>query len=207
MKPEIDEAASEQPKNPGDGEAENPKSKIQNPKSADRILEERAQFLAKKDEGDLMEGEAISAMVFPLGEERYGIEIDLVQEIQPFQNQFWSRVPSTPEFIVGAVNIRGRIYSVMDVGRFLGLPNRPVPENAHVILVKGGINDEMELCILADDVPQVTRVPLTEVRTNETAASTQEKEYIRGITGDMLIMLNLEKLLSDPKIIIHEEVL
>ncbi len=207
MKPEMDEAASEQSETLSDADEENLKSEIRNPKSADRILEERAQALAKKDEGDLMEGEVLSAMAFPLGDEQYGIEINLVQEIQPFQNQFWSRVPSTPEFIVGAVNIRGRIYSVMDVGRFLGLPNRPVSENAHVILVKGGINDKMELCILADDVPQVTRIPLTEVRTNETAASTQEKEYIRGITSDMLIMLNLEKLLLDPKIIIHEEVL
>lgn len=44
---------------------------------------------------------------------------------------------NTPYFIAGAVNIRGRIYSVMHVGHFLGITTPPISENAHVPLVRG----------------------------------------------------------------------
>ena len=119
----------------------------------------------------------------------------------------WSRVPSTPDFIVGAVNIRGRIYSVMDVARFLGLPSRPVTENTHVLLVQGGdgeTDDEMELCILADDLPKVANIPVTEMQPRQTV-SDQTQEYVRGVTADMLVILDLGRLLRDPGIVVNEK--
>ena len=63
----------------------------------------------------------------------------------------------------------GRSYSVMDIAGFLGLPSRPVSQDPHVLLVRGGnrkAEDEMVLGILAGDVPQVVRVPLARVRTS-----------------------------------------
>jgi len=182
---------------------------IRNPKSETEILEQRARVLARPPTEEAAEGEILHLVTFPLGKERCGVEVTLVQEVQRLEPQTWSLVPCTPGFIVGAVNIRGRIYSVMDAGRFLGLPSRPPSETAHVLLVQDGSQGEeggMELGILADDVPQVAIVPLAEVHQSSATISPQALEYVRGVTDDMLIILDLERLLSDPRIIVREEI-
>jgi len=178
---------------------------IRNPQSE---LERRARALARLPTEVEAKSETLHLVTFSLGEERYGVEITLVEGIQPLQSQTWAHVPCTPGFIVGAVNIRGRIYSVMDVGRFLGLPPRPLSETAHVLLVRNGsqgATGEMELGILADDLPQVANIPLTEVQPPSATISNQAQKYVQGVTADMLIILHLERLLSDPAIIVDEE--
>jgi purine-binding chemotaxis protein CheW len=179
------------------------------------ILEERARALARLPAED--EGEALHLVAFSVGKERYGVEITLVQEIQPLESQTWSPVPCTPDFVVGAVNIRGHVYAMMDIGRFLGLPSRPLPKTAHVLLVQDegrngrskpvlSTGEGMELGILADDLPQVIHVPLSEIRSPSATISAQGQRYIRGVMADLLIVLDLKRLLSDPGIIVHEEV-
>jgi purine-binding chemotaxis protein CheW len=174
------------------------------------ILEERARALARLPAEDEGEGETLHLVAFAVGEERYGVEITLVQEIQPLESQTWSAVPCTPDFVVGAVNIRGHVYAMMDIGRFLGLPSRPLPETAHVLLVQdegqNGRTNDMELGILADDLPQVIHVPLPEIRSPSATISAQGQRYIRGVMADLLIVLDLKRLLSDPGIIVHDEV-
>ena len=195
-------------------EIRNPKSEmerseIRNPQSEMELLEQRARALARRPTEEAAEGETLRLVTFPLGEERYGLELTLVQEAQPLGPQTWSRVPCTPDFIVGAVNLRGRICSVMDIGRFLGLSSRPLSEMAHVLLVRGGNQGdegEVELGILADDMPQVAVVPLAEVQPSSATVSPQAQEFVRGVTEDMLIILNLEHLLSHPGIVVNEEV-
>lgn len=182
---------------------------VRNAQSEIELLERRARALAQRPTEEAAEGETLRLVTFPLGEERYGLEITLVQEVQPLGPQIWSHVPCTPEFIVGAANIRGRIHSVMDIGRFLGLSSRPLSETAHVLLVRvedQGGEGEMEVSILADDMPQVAVVPLTDVQPPSATVSPQAQEFVRGVTEDMLIVLNLERLLSHSGIVVNEEV-
>ena len=185
-----------------------PSRRIRILRSNTEILEERARALAHLP-AEESESETLHLVTFSLGEERYGVEITRVQEIQPLVSHTWSPVPCTPDFIVGAINIRGHVYSMMDMGRFLGLPSRPLPETAHVLLVwdegRGG-KEGMELSILTDDLPQVISVPLSKIRPPSAAISAQAQKYIRGVMADLLIVLDLKRLLSDPDIIIHEEV-
>ena len=190
----------------------NPASSIQYPVSSIQtdlqILETRARILARPPKEDIAEGETLHLQSFLLGGERYGVDIKLVRETQPLKSQKWAAVPCTPDFITGAVNIRGRIYPIMDVARFLGLPPRPLSETAHVLLVCG-VNsggEEMELSLLADEVPQTVRLSQNDVKASNVTISARAQEFIRGITDDMLIILVLKRLLYDPGIIFHEEV-
>ena len=182
---------------------------IRNPKSDKELLEERAKALASLPTEEALEEETLHLLTFSLAGERYGVEVDLAQEIQPMERRIWSRVPNTPGFIIGAANIRGRIHSVMDIGRFLGLKSRPISDEAHVIVVqsnpKGG-DEAMELCILTDDLPQVANISRSEVQTEHATVSGQAQEYVHGVTEDMLIVLDLDRLLQNPKIIVHQEV-
>ena len=173
-----------------------------------QILARRAQTLAQVLESDAAIGQTLQLIRFQLGDEQYALPIDQVLEIQPLTN--WARVPCTPNFIVGAVNLRGRIYSLMDVAFFFGLPERPPAETAHVLLVQGENrhirNTRLELCLLVDDLPQEVQVAISEVDTTSSTLSSHTQEYILGVTGKMLIVLDLERLLASAEIIVTEDV-
>jgi purine-binding chemotaxis protein CheW len=172
-------------------------------------LERRARNLAQPLSEGAPQGEALYLITFSLGEERYGLEVTAVREVQPLREKMWSPVPCTPGFVVGAVNIRGRIYSMMDVARFLGLPARPLSETAHVLLVEAGqpgSATEMVIGILADGVPRNVRVLRADVQPAAATISARAQDYVQGVTEDMLIILDLERLLSDPALIVQEDV-
>ena len=177
-------------------------------KNGEKILEARARILARPPQVDIAEEETLHLLSLLLGQERYGVDIRFARETQPLDERNWAPVPCTPDFVVGAVNIRGRIHPIMDVARFLGLPPRPVSETAHVLLVRGsdGEGKEMELSLLADTLPQTVHVLPSDVTASTVTISARAQEFIRGVTDDMLIILDIERLLSDPGIVIHEEV-
>jgi len=176
------------------------------PEEVQRILAARAQQLALLPKAEAAEGELLHLATFLLGDERYGVELALMQELQPLDTATWSRIPCPPDFVLGAVNTRGRLHSVTDVCRFLGLPARELSETAHVLLVKGGSPGELplELCLVADAVPEVTTVPLSALQPAAETVSSQAQEYVRGVTEDMLVVLDLPRLLADPRLIVHE---
>jgi purine-binding chemotaxis protein CheW len=170
-----------------------------------KILEERARLLARLPEQKIDSRESLELITFHLGNDYVGIPTSMVNETQPLRTLKWSRVPTTPPFIIGAVNLRGHIYSIMDLAQFAGLAGRPLSQNAHILLVRGGIwpdGIEMELTILSDDIPQVRTVLISELTPPPTSISRQMQGYIRGITPDMLMVLDMQQLLSDQRLII-----
>jgi purine-binding chemotaxis protein CheW len=163
------------------------------------ILTARARALTQSAE--VQTGESVPLVVFNLGNETYGIATDLVREVQPLGDI--TPVPCTPDLVVGVINIRGSIYSVIDIRSFFGVPKRELTETTKVILVHAA---GLEVGILADDVKGATSVQVDEIQAPLAVQSTVKEEYIQGVTSDMLIILNLEVLLRDDRIIIHEEV-
>jgi purine-binding chemotaxis protein CheW len=177
------------------------------PKEVQEILEERAQLLAKLSENKSAHGESLEVLGFHLGTEYLGIPTEGVHEIQPLSAHHWSRVPCAPDFIVGIVNLRSRIYSIMDLAVFWGLPPRLPSEEAHILLVRGGHNgthQETELTLLTDDLDKVRRLQPEDLNPVPPTVSPKMQAHVRGVTSDMMMVLDLESLLSDPTIIVHE---
>ena len=116
------------------------------------ILEERARALAKS--ADTQTGESMPLVVFSLANETYGIATEHVREVQPLRGV--TPVPCTPEFVVGVINIRGSIYSVIDIRSFFGVPKKEMTDSTKVILVNAA---GLEVGILADDVSGATKYP------------------------------------------------
>jgi purine-binding chemotaxis protein CheW len=163
------------------------------------ILAERARMLAKSTE--IESGQTTQLVVFSLANETYGIDSDYVREVQPLRDV--TPVPCTPAFVVGIINIRGAIYSVIDIREFFGVPKQAITDNTKVILVNAA---GLEVGILADDVTGALNVPLAEIKPPlDTKIGTKE-EYVRGVTKNMLIILDLEALLGDERIIVRQEV-
>jgi purine-binding chemotaxis protein CheW len=172
-----------------------------------RILDSRARLLARPLRTESAAGETVQLLAFRLGPETYGVEVELVRETQPLSALNWTLVPCSPEFVVGAVNIRGRIFPIIDVAKFFGLPKRPLPSDPYVLLVdeNGEGGHRIETCLLADEMPRMFQVAGGELKEPAAFFSNRAQEFLRGMTDERLIILDLRKLLSDPGIIVHEE--
>jgi purine-binding chemotaxis protein CheW len=162
-------------------------------------LAERARALAKVTHVE--SGETRQVVVFSLANETYGIATDYVREVQPLGDV--TPVPCTPSFVVGIINIRGAIYSVIDIREFFGVPKQEVSNLTKVILVNAA---GLLVGILADDVSGAKSIPLAEIKPPLDSRGNGKEEYIQGVTKDMLIILDLEALLRDERIIVQSEV-
>lgn len=175
------------------GNATEPQDKIKS------ILEARRRALLNST--DMQTGETMQVVVFSLANETYGIATEFAKEVQPLRDV--TPVPCTPDFCVGVINIRGSIYPVIDIRSFFGVPKKEVTALTKVILVDAA---GLTVGILADEVSGAASVPITDIKPPLAAQSSAKEEYILGVTQKMLIILNLEALLRDDRIIIRQEV-
>jgi purine-binding chemotaxis protein CheW len=164
-----------------------------------RVLEERARALARSSDEDETSGETIGMVVLAVGDERYGVEVQDVQEIEPLDKI--TPIPGTPAFWTGVVNLRGSMYPVLDIERYLGLPASEEVESPKVALVsRNGIS----VGLLVDEVPEIRPVKVSEIGP-PVADGSSKAEVVRGVTPDMLSVLDLEALLSDPALVIEDD--
>jgi len=171
------------------------------------ILEERARLLARIPEKESRAKDTLDLITFHLGGEYLGVSTSLVYETQPLSSLNWSRVPCTPDFIIGAVNLRGHIDSIMDLAPFLGLPAHALTEKAHILLTRGGRcadGKKMELALLTDDVPHSLELPIDQINPTSDSVSIQLQSFLYGVTAQFLFILDIDRLLSDPKLIVYD---
>jgi len=171
------------------------------PDEKKRILRERAKKLAQRPDAEGRDQECLEVIEFMLAHERYAVEVDYVREVYPLKDL--TRVPCVPSFVLGVINVRGQVISVVDVKEFFDLPGKELTDEYRVIIVN---NDEMELGIVSDSVLGERKIPLNVIQADTTALRGLREGYIRGITTDRLIIINIDRLLSDESIVVHQEV-
>jgi len=166
-----------------------------------RILKERAKALAREPEVQERSQDCIEIVEFVLSGERYGVESSSVREIYPLKEIV--PVPCTPPFILGMANVRGQILSVIDIKKFFDLPEKGLAELDKVIIVQNG---EITLGMHADAVLGVRSIMLGEIQSPLPTLTGIREEYLKGVTRDQMAILDVERILSDKKLIVHEEV-
>lgn len=171
------------------------------PEKEKEILKARARALAREPRREETGGENLEVLEFLLGYENYAIEMRWVRETLPLRDL--TPVPCTPPFVLGLINARGRILSVIDVKKFFDLPEKGLTDlNKVIILQDGG----MEFGILADAVLGVRTVPPAELVPSLPTLSGVREAYLKGVTKGRTVVLDGQKLLGDRKIIVHEEI-
>ncbi len=178
------------------------------PEEKKKILKKRAQDIAQEPKKEEVE-EYIEVVEFLLAYERYGIESSYVREVYPLKE--FTPLPCTPPFVLGIINVRGQILSVIDIKKFFDLPEKGLGDLNKVIILhsEGPVLSEvegMEFGILADVVLGVHNVLLSELQPSLPTLTGIREEYLKGVTGERVVILDAEKLLSDKKIAVHEEV-
>ena len=140
------------------------------------VLEARAAALSRSSQDDELTGETIGVVVLVVGDERYGVEVQDVQEIEPLGKV--TPIPGTPAFWTGVVNLRGSMYPVLDIERYLGLAASAEVENPKVALVSGG---GLSVGLLVDEVAEVLGLhPDTVTREWARAKAFLRRELMRG---------------------------
>ena len=169
------------------------------PEERQRILKARADLLARQP-GAARVGEAIEIVEFMLANERYGIESSFVSEVYPLKD--YTPLPCTPRFVLGLVNVRGRIISVIDIRKFFDVPERGISDLNKVIIIH---DSNMEFGILADSILGVREIAMQDIQPPLPTLTGIREEYLRGVTGERMVVLDARRLLVDKKIIVHEE--
>ncbi|HWR28490.1 MAG TPA: chemotaxis protein CheW [Negativicutes bacterium] len=146
----------------------------------------------------MAENEAISdelkLIIFKLGREEYGMDILKVQEIKRMMSI--TRVPSTPSYIKGVINLRGSILPVIDLRTRLGLLEADLTEAARIIVL---LVNEVIVGFIVDEVVEVTTINPENVEAANVLSSGLSTEYISGIAkaeNRLYIMLNPDTIVN-----------
>lgn len=166
-----------------------------------QVFHDRAIALARKPETPSSELETIEVLVFGIGSEKYAVGSETVREVCPFKQI--THVPCAPKFVKGIINLRGQIFSVIDIRSLFGLPNPESPEDGKVVII--GL-DNMEVGILADDVLGVRHFPIAEIQRDLPTLRGIQEKYLYGLTTDRIVIINVENLLTDDSIVVHETI-
>ena len=166
-----------------------------------KILHARARALAREPDREKAGEASLEVLEFLLAYETYGVEMSFVRETLPLHDL--TPVPCTPPFVLGLINVRGQIMSVIDIRKFFDLPEKGLTDLNKVIVVHNG---EMEFGILADAVLGVRAVPIAGLQPSLPTLTGVREEYLKGVTRERLVILDGRKLLNDKRLVVHEEI-
>lgn len=164
------------------------------------ILRERARDLARPVHVEEEARQQLELVEFMLAHERYGIASAYVREVYPLTD--FTPVPCTPPFVLGIVNVRGEIVSVIDIRKFFELPPCGLTDLNKIIIVHAG---EMLFGILVDSIVEVRDVAVADILPAGSISGVRAA-YLLGVTPERMAVIDIEKLLSDDSIVVDEEV-
>ncbi len=161
-----------------------------------QILHLRAKELSKIHEVNKGQKEASLLLVkFLLSRELYGIETRFVKEVLSLKEL--TLVPGTLAFIMGVINVRGKIFPVIDPKKFFNLPEHGITEFNKVILFD---YQNIRFGFVTDEILGTETIPLSAINPTPFPISGIGAEYIHGITKEGLIILQGEILIQSKQI-------
>ncbi|KQY83139.1 MULTISPECIES: chemotaxis protein CheW [Paenibacillus] len=149
--------------------------------------------------------EELKVIVFKLGSEEYGIEVERVQTIERMMPI--TRVPKTFSFVKGVINLRGVVIPVIDLrGRF-SLPETEYTDQTRIVIV--GVGD-MQVGFIVDAANDVIDIKSSSIDSPPEVVGGVKARYLRGVAKleneRLLIMLNLHEVLNKSEVVQLESV-
>ena len=171
-----------------------------------RVLEERARALTREPAQAESDDDWIEVVEFTLAHERYAIASEHVREVYPLEEL--TPLPCTPSFVLGIVNLRGEILSVIDIKKFFDLPEKGLTDLNKVIVLEsaGAQTGDMMFGIVADTINGVRRIRRADLQPPLPTLTGIREDYLQGVTAERVVVLDAEKLLNDEKLIVNEQV-
>jgi purine-binding chemotaxis protein CheW len=156
-------------------------------------LKERARHYAEPvQQVDLAGQDSRMVLGFELGSEYYGVDVMSVQGVRTVNRI--TRVPGTPPFYLGVINVRGSIITALDMRLFFNMPLREESGEPRELVIVA--SEHLTIGLVAHNVVGVQTIPLAEVE------PVDNMRYAWGVMQSQMVLLDIERLLQDDQLIV-----
>ncbi|VAW92302.1 Positive regulator of CheA protein activity (CheW) [hydrothermal vent metagenome] len=134
-------------------------------------------------------------VTFFLDSEKYGIKVMQVQEVLRMTEI--APVPGAPHYVLGIINLRGNVVTVIDSRKRFGLPEKETDDSTRIVIIEAGEN---VVGILVDSVAEVVDLRTNDIESAPNVGTDESSKYIQGVSSvseELLILVDVNKLLSD----------
>ncbi|MFT5780998.1 MAG: purine-binding chemotaxis protein CheW [Pseudomonas sp.] len=134
-------------------------------------------------------------VTFRLDNETYGINVMQVQEVLRYTDI--APVPGAPSYVLGIINLRGNVVTVIDTRQRFGLCSASITDNSRIVIIEA---DKQVVGILVDSVAEVVYLRQSEVETAPNVGNDESAKFIQGVcnkNGELLILVELDKMMSE----------
>lgn len=134
-------------------------------------------------------------VTFRLEDETYGINVMQVQEVLRYTEI--APVPGAPSYVLGIINLRGNVVTVIDTRLRFGLTATDTTDNTRIVVIEA---ENQVVGILVDAVAEVVYLSQSEIETTPNVGNDESAKFIQGVchkNDQLLILVDLEKLLTD----------
>lgn len=145
--------------------------------------------------GKVSDDEIFQRVTFLLENEIYGINVMQVQEILRYSDI--AAVPGAPDYVLGIINLRGNVVTVIDTRARFGLMSAEITDNSRIVIIEA---EKQVIGILVDSVAEVVYLKKSEIEPAPHVGTAESAQFIQGVSnreGGLLILVDLNKLLSD----------
>lgn len=144
---------------------------------------------------DQSNDEVLQWVTFQLEEETYGINVMQVREVLRYSEI--APVPGAPDYVLGIINLRGNVVTVIDTRSRFGLVEGEITDNTRIIVIE---SEHQVIGILVDSVAEVVYLRSSQIDTTPSVGTDESAKFIQGVSnreGKLLILVDLNKLLTD----------
>ena len=139
--------------------------------------------------------EVFQWVTFKLENETYGVNVMQVQEVLRYTEI--APVPGAPDYVLGIINLRGHVVTVIDTRLKFGLMPAEITDNSRIIIIEA---EKQVVGILVDSVAEVVYLKASEIDDAPSVGTEESARFIQGVSNrkdDLLILVDLNKPLSD----------
>lgn len=134
-------------------------------------------------------------VTFRLDNETYGINVMQVQEV--LRHTEIAPVPGAPSYVLGIINLRGNVVTVIDTRQRFGLESALVNEQTRIVIIEA---ERQVVGILVDSVAEVVYLRQSEIETAPNIGTDESAKFIQGVCNkndELLILVDLDKMMTD----------
>jgi len=152
--------------------------------------------------------EVTQYLTFKLGEEIFGVDVSQVQEI--LEMTPITRIPQTPPFMKGVINVRGKVVSIVDLRLKFGMEEMERTVDTCIVVVEVAMEGEtVVLGAVADSVDEVIDQQPDQIEPPPKIGTNLNTEFIKGMgkrDDNFIIILDINKIFSTAEIAVIKEV-
>jgi len=154
---------------------------------------------AEKVDADLKKGTTAGDtsrwVTFHLEREKYGINVMRVREVLKVSEI--APVPGAPDFVVGIINLRGNVVTVVDTHKRFGLPPHSINDATRIVIVE---HEDQVVGMLVDSVAEVMNIASDQIESAPNVGNDESAKFIQGVSQqgeELVILIDHQKVLQE----------